>query len=79
MGGGLSQGVSRENIIIGDTLMASWYTPSELSPASETRFADDPHPVVLYFHGGAYLTASVNTHTRLTSTLAKEAQARLLS
>jgi len=71
-------GVSRENVKVG-TLDAAWFTPDELSPASETSFEDDPNPVVLYFHGGAYLTASINTHTRLTSTLAKEAQARILS
>lgn len=58
--------VSTENM---DGLSAEWSVPS--GAAEE--------PVLLYFHGGAYLTGSSVSHRHITSRISLAAQARVLS
>jgi monoterpene epsilon-lactone hydrolase len=50
---------------------AEWLEPAGLDI--------DEAPVVVYFHGGAFVTGSMHTHRPLTSRLAREAGARVLS
>jgi monoterpene epsilon-lactone hydrolase len=50
-------------------LKAAWFTPRE----------HDPERVILYFHGGAYMIGSINTHREITALIARYASQRLLS
>lgn len=65
-------GVRRTSVQVG-SMDAAWFTPDELHDCTASA------PVILYFHGGAYLTCSVNTHARLVSALARSSLARVLA
>jgi acetyl esterase/lipase len=60
------RGVSRERMMIG-TLGAEWFSPEGAGEG-----------VLLYFHGGAYVWGSSDTHADLVSRLARDAGVRAL-
>jgi acetyl esterase/lipase len=51
---------------------------AQLVRASGVLPADGTHSVILYFHGGAFLTCGVNTHGRMVTALSKFADSPVL-
>lgn len=57
----------------------AWLTPKDgvlLSQLEGDEAGTVDKPTILYFHGGAYITCSVNTHIRLISALAHTSEVR---
>lgn len=70
--GGLPTGVSRYSVVVpcqNEALKAEWLVPAGI---------DTEAPVILYLHGGGYISGSTLSHRDLAGRLAKAAGARCL-
>lgn len=68
-----SRGVTIENVdgeIDGELVRGEWIRPQALP---------DPNKVIVYLHGGGYVSCTPQTHRPITTTLARQARCRVFS
>ncbi len=70
VGGAVEAGVTAREIAVTADLPARLYTPDGLPPGS---------PLLVFYHGGAWVTGSLDSHDRLCRFLAAHADVRVLS